>query len=299
MSGEQIDVTTFLALEPGIYDNVHADVYHADAALSSGIAKLLVERSPAHAWTAHPKLNPAWQPEFDDKFDIGTAAHKLMLEGENCIVEGDYKDWRTKEAQDFKQEARRLGQIALLIPQATRVREMVEKAKMQLAGFYPDFAFFLGGKPEQTLVWKDDHGVFCRARVDWLHDATMCVDDYKTTSASADPRKWDRTMYGMGADMQVAFYLRGLRKITDGLPKNDSDWRFVVQECYAPYALSAVTLAPSAMAIANDKVQKAIDTWALCIERDFWPAYPPKVASIEVPTWEELRWLEKTGDEVE
>ncbi len=53
------------------------------------------------------------------------------------------------------------------------------------------------------------------------------------------------------------------------------------------------------MAIANDKVQKAIDTWALCIERDFWPAYPPKVASIEVPTWEELRWLEKTGDEVE
>ncbi len=284
-----------MTLAPGIHDGLAADEYHADAALSSGIAKLLVERSPAHAWTAHPSLNPAWQPEVDDKFDLGTAAHKLLLEGENCIVEGDYKDWRTKEAQQFKEDARALGQIALLIPQANRVREMVEKAKMQMGTWYDDLLLFVDGKPEQTICWKDDHDVLCRARIDWLHTDHRAIDDYKTTSASSLPAKWERTMYGMGADVQVAFYLRGLRTLTGG---EDASWRFVVQETYPPYALSVVTLAPSAMAIANDKVQKAIDLWAVCMEKDFWPSYPAKVASIEVPTWEEMRWLEKTGDEV-
>jgi hypothetical protein len=173
---------------------------------------------------------------------------------------------------------------------------MVESAKAQMTLSYPDLFLFLRGKPEQTICWEDDHDVLCRARIDWLHDTTMAVDDYKTTSASADPRKWERTMYGMGADVQVAFYLRGLRALT-GMPAHDSDWRYVVQESYPPYALSIITLAPSAMAFANDKVQKAIDSWAFCLDRDYWPAYPTKVASIEVPTWEEMRWLDKQGDD--
>jgi hypothetical protein len=284
-------------IDPGMHDAIPEDEYHADAALSSGIAKLLIDRSPAHAWTAHPTLNPAWQPEVEDKFDIGTSAHRLLLEGDDCIVEGDYKDWRSGEAKAFREDVRALGQVPLLIPQANRVREMVEKARMQMDELYNDLYLFVGGKPEQALWWEDDHGVMCRARIDWLHDDTYAVDDYKTTSASSDPAKWERTMYGMGADVQVAFYLRGLRK-TYGLPKDDLEWRFVVQESYPPYALSVVTLAPSAMAVANDKVQKAIDLWALCLEKDFWPAYPTRVASIEIPTWEELRWLDKQQDGV-
>lgn len=99
-------------------------------------------------------------------------------------------------------------------------------------------------------------------------------------------------MYGMGADVQVAWYLRGLKKLF-GV---DADWRFVVQECYPPYALSVIRLAPSAFALASDKVQKAIDLWALCLERDFWPAYPAAVASIEVPTWIEMDWLERQDE---
>ncbi len=285
-------------LDIGLHDAIPADEYHADAALSSGIAKLLIERSPAHAWTAHPSLNPDWKPEVEDKFDLGTAAHKLLLEGENCIVEGDFADWRSAVAKQFREDARKAGQVPLLISQANRVREMVEKAQMQMGTWYEDLDLFLHGKPEQTICWKDDHDVLCRARIDWLHDASYkrpyAVDDYKTTSASSLPSKWERTMYGMGGDVQVAFYLRGLKKLFGIDP---ADWRYVVQETYPPYALSVVTLAPSAMALANDKVQKAIDLWAVCMEKDFWPAYPAKIASIEVPTWEEMRWLDREDHE--
>jgi len=283
-----------VTLAAGLHDAIPEGEYHSDPALSSGIAKLLVDRSPAHAWTAHATLNPAWQPEVDDKFDIGTAAHRLLLEGENCIVEGDYKDWRTAEAKEFKEAARALNQTPLLIPQAIRVREMVEKARMQMDELWSELDLFIDGKPEQTICWEEPGGVLCRARIDWLHNGSDVIDDYKTTTASADPRKWERTMYGMGGDVQVAFYLRGLKKLTG---KPDAEWRFVVQESYPPYALSVITLAPSAMAIANDKVDKAITLWASCLENDFWPAYPAKVASIDVPTYEELRWLEKQGDD--
>jgi hypothetical protein len=281
-------------LDVGLHDEIPEAEYHADPALSSGIAKLLIDRSPAHAWVAHPALNPNWKPEVEDKFDMGTAAHRLMLEGENCIAEYVGKDWRSGDAKAFREDVRALGQVPLLVSQANRVREMVESAKAQMTLSYPDLFLFLRGKPEQTICWEDDHDVKCRARIDWLHEGSDVIDDYKTTSASADPRKWERTMYGMGADVQVAFYLRGLRKLTG---KQEAEFRFVVQETYAPYALSVVSLAPSAMALANDKVQKAIDLWAVCLEKDFWPAYPTKVASIEVPTWEEMRWLDKQGDD--
>ncbi len=280
-------------LDIGLHDAIPEADYHADPALSSGIAKLLIERSPAHAWTAHPKLNPDWKPEVEDKFDIGTAAHKLLLEGENVIVEGDYPDWRSAVAKQFREDARAAGQVPLLISQANRVREMVAKAQEQMGTWYQDLHLFQNGKPEQTICWKDDHDVLCRARIDWLHDDGKHVDDYKTTSASSLPSKWERTMYGVGGDVQVAFYLRGLKALTD----YDFYWRFVVQETYPPYALSVVTLAPSALALANDKVQKAIDLWATCMKTDDWPAYPARIASIEVPTWEEMRWLDREDHE--
>ncbi len=155
-------------LDIGLHDAIPEADYHADPALSSGIAKLLIERSPAHAWTAHPKLNPDWKPEVEDKFDIGTAAHKLLLEGENCIVEGDFPDWRSAVAKQFREDVRKMGQVPLLISQANRVREMVEKAQDQMGTWYVALDLFLNGKPEQTICWKDDHDVLCRARIDWL-----------------------------------------------------------------------------------------------------------------------------------
>jgi hypothetical protein len=153
-----------VTLDIGLHDAILAEDYHADPALSSGIAKLLIDRSPAHAWTAHPSLNPAWEREVEDKFDIGTAAHRLLLEGEDCIVEGDYKDWRSKEAKEFKEDARALNQIPLLIPQARRVREMVEKGRMQMDELHHDLDLFLHGKPEQTICCVERGSTGCTTR---------------------------------------------------------------------------------------------------------------------------------------
>ncbi len=283
---------TLSGLAPGIHDGITAADYHNGStdtpSLSSSIARLLVTKSPAHARAAHPVLNPDLVRKDESKYEIGTAAHALFLEGEDRIAVFAGDAWRTNDAKDFRDEARATGQVPLLLEHAGDVRSMVAEAVAQLDKHRAKPPLFSDGKPEQSLVWEDDHGVICRARLDWLRDDHSAIDDYKTTSASADPEKWTRTMYGMGADMQVAFYMRGVEKLTGVRPQ----FRFAVQEVYPPYALSVVDLAPSALGLAEEKVAKAIDLWAVCLERDFWPAYPDGVASIELPGWEEERWLQ-------
>lgn len=281
----------------GLHDDIPADQYHADAVaavptLSASIANILVTRSPAHARAAHPKLNPDHVRDHDDKFDLGTAAHALLLQGANVIHEVDADDWRTKQAKEEREAARAAGRLPLLVRQAESVRQMVEAAWTQLAVHAADPPLFIQGKPEQTIVWEDEQGVVCRARIDWLHDDHSAIDDYKTTSASADPARWERTMYGIGADVQVAFYLRGMERLFGVRPA----WRYAVQETTPPYALSVVDLAPSALALAIAKVEKAVTVWARCLESGDWPGYGSRVASIEVPTYEELRWLDREAE---
>jgi hypothetical protein len=55
--------------------------YHRDPApapsLSSTLARVLLNQSPLHAWTASPRLNPMWEPKDSATFDIGRAASGL------------------------------------------------------------------------------------------------------------------------------------------------------------------------------------------------------------------------------
>lgn len=282
-----------MSLDYGIHDNVPAETYHADPceqpSLSASIANILVSASPAHARAAHPRLNPDLERDDDQKFDVGTAVHDLFLRGVNSVTIIDAPDWRSAAAKDAREQARADGRIPLLADQFKRVNHLSTAIVEQLARHDAQPPLFDAGKPEQTLVWQDDHGVVCRARLDWLRDDYTAVDDLKTTSASADPAKWARTMYGIGADVQVAFYMRGVYNLAGVVPS----FRYVVCETYPPYALAVVDLAPSAIALARDKVQKAIDLWASCLDSDSWPAYDRRVSSIELPTFEEMRWLER------
>lgn len=271
--------------------------YHADPceqpSLSSSIAKLLVTRSPAHAFVAHPRLNPAFVKVEEEKFDLGTAAHALLLEGRNAVQVIEADDWRTKASKELRDEARAAGRIPLLSRHWADVLEMVGMAKQQLADHQADPSLFQDGKPEQTITWEDN-GVHCRARIDWLHDSHDTIDDYKTTSRSADPTSWVRSsLFGMGYDLQAAFYLRGCHAVFGSAP----EWRWCVQETQPPYALSVITPGPDVLALADAKVDYAISVWKGCLASGRWPAYRPAVATAELPSYEETRWLERVGIE--
>jgi hypothetical protein len=40
-------------------------------------------------------------------------------------------------------------------------------------------------------------------------------------------------------------------------------------------------------------VDYALGVWRQCLEAGRWPAYPARIATVELPPWEEPRWLER------
>ena len=281
-----------MIVTPGIYQMTAAE-YHADPcdtpSLSSSIANILLTDSPRHAWFAHPKLNPNYKQRESATFDLGTAAHAYMLEGADVITVIDAEDWRTKAAKDARDAARAEGKVPLLARQSLAVIEMAAAAQDQLVVFNDPPIPFTGGQPEQTLIWQEG-GVWCRTRLDYLHDDHRWIDDLKSTGGSANPDAWTRgQLFTTGHDLQAAFYLRGLAALTG----KQARFRFVVIENEAPYALSVISLTPAALAFAEKKVQAAITLWRFCMDENRWPGYPTRTCHAELPPWLEAQWMER------
>lgn len=281
---------------PGVHQ-ITASEYHTDPtdqpSLSASIAKILVNSTPLHAKAAHPRLNPDFERVEKAEFDIGNLAHSLILEGNServAILEFD--NWRKKEAQEARDDARENGLTPVLAKDFARVELAVDAIRTQLMSRDDDPPLFSNGKPEQMLVWEE-RGVTCRALIDWLHDDFLAVDDLKTTGRSANPVLWaNRTLWSIGADVQYAFNRRGVKAVTGKEPA----FRFVLAETTPPFAIGVVSLAPSANELAEAKVDRAIDRWRECMENDDWPGYPEATYYAEAPAWAELQFMELDGE---
>lgn len=273
---------------------ISAEDYHADPApvpsLSATIASILCSQSPAHAWVAHPKLNPDYQPVDKPSFDLGRIVHQLLLEGHtDDLVVINAANFRTKAAQEERDAAYAAGKSPILFGDVSRVQAMVDAIGERLSNHQADPPLFTDGKSEQTLMWEEPGGVICRARCDWLRDDLATIDDLKTTGKSAHPDKYRNALYSVGGDVQAAMNIRGLEKITGKTP----EFRWVVVETDPPYALSVIAPGPDVLTIGRKKVDFAIDLWRRCLKTNLWPAYPNRVCYVDLPGWEETAWLEK------
>lgn len=275
---------------PGIYAGIPEAEYHADVcpepSLSSSIIKLLVTQSARHAWTAHPRLNPQHVSEESERFDIGKAAHALLLEDEDRMVVVDAKDWRTKAAQEARDAARAAGKFPVLPHQNQAIREMAQEAARTLV-LIPELDGVLAeAKPEQTLIWREGE-TWCRARPDWM--VSTLLIDYKTTD-NASPDVWSRNkLVEMGYDIQAAWYLRGLKALTG----DDADFVFLVQEIEPPYECSAVGVSQAMLELGRRKVDVGLALWERCMRTQQWPGYPRAICWADPQAWHETRFEER------
>ncbi len=186
-------------------------------ALSSSLAHKLLTRSPRHAWICHARLNPAWAPHDASRFDLGSAAHAVLLEGKGELLHVvDAPDFRTKAAQAERDAARLAGKIPLLREQADAVEQMVTVAKRAIATS-PDLRHVRLDElvAETTLLWPEGKA-WCRCRPDWMTATRDVVLSYKTTASSAEPDAFTRgVLLSSGYDLQAAFECRGVELPTD------------------------------------------------------------------------------------
>ena len=274
-----------MILQPGIHYDIKAEFYHADPApepsLSSSIGKLLLDRTPAHAWTAHPRLNPGYVHKDETKFDLGTAAHARALEQDPSRYEIIHApDYRTKAAREKRDEALKLRRVPILAMQWDLLEDM-ETARIRFCqsalGSDPFSRF--SGPSEVTAIFKQGT-IYGRARIDKLPDVGPYFWDYKTTTnASFD--KVERKIFDLGYDFQAAFHAHALGMATDQI--RSCMWLF--QETEAPFACALYALDEEAARLADNRVARALQAWAWCQKTDRWPEYPPHIGNVMVPPY--------------
>lgn len=277
--------------ETGIYDIPEAD-YHADPcpepSLSRSVGKLIVARSPLHAWCAHPRLNPHHENEQKAAFDLGSACHELVLGQESSIVVVEFGDWRKKAAKDLRDEAYAAGKTPLLVHQYDEAKAMERSLHSQLKN-HEEAALFLHPdcRSEHTAIWREGEA-WCRVMMDRIAAEGGYLFDYKTAN-SANPDDFGVMVVARnGYDVQDAFYRRGYKAVTG----KHAQFRFIVQETSPPYAVSVIALDPIWQEIGDAKVRDMIYMWQQCMKHDVWPGYPDRTCYASPPFREKERWLD-------
>jgi len=281
--------------QPGLYTIPMAE-YLADPcetpSLTASIANTLLTRSPAHARMQHPRLFAGFEREDDSRFELGSAAHALLLEDDGGAIEFiAANDWRTNAAKDARNAARAAGKLPVLSRYEGVLTQMVKVAREAI-----ERSEFIGiwsqGKPEQTMVWQED-GVWLRARPDFMRADRTVIIDYKT-SDSAEPEFFIRQIGRMGYDVSAAFYVRGVDALpptNDGATQDHNGQAYpayvwLAQEIEPPFACSLVTLGKAYLEIADEKVDRAIALWRMCLASDKWPAYSLSLHYAEPSSWQ-------------
>jgi hypothetical protein len=254
--------------------------YRADkTALSSSGARTLTRYCPARFLEEREHGRP------DTKaFDLGHAAHMLVLGAGMPIVEISHDEWRSNEAKAAVAAARAAGAVPLKPKDAARVRAMAAKLREHReAG--PLFA--RTGLAEQTFVARDpDTNVLCKIRIDWFpHVAPgqrRLIVDYKTAEC-AHPAVVEREIATYGYDQQGAFYIDVL---TWALNLDTPPvFVLVVQEKDPPHLVTVNQPRDYVIDGGRELNREALAIYAECDATGEWPDYGPGPHQSDVPSW--------------
>ncbi|NEW42760.1 hypothetical protein GV794_02135 [Nocardia cyriacigeorgica] len=266
---------------PGLYPEIPESVYHGDpnSLSSTGVRTLVKPGGPAKFIGAEPVDN--------DDFDIGTAAHELLLGTGAGIVEVKFKTWQGNAAKEERAKARAEGKTPLLTKQLEATRAMVKAARNR-----PEVAALLppDGVPEMSAYALDPATwVMLRARFDFLiaigPDGRVRVVDYKTTKNAA-PKKFERSAVEYGYHVQEAHY----RRVLDALGYEVERFVFLAQEKEPPYLTSIHEFDAAAVREGDRIVSAGIEIFAACRDADDWPGYGDRTYRMSLPAWAIGEW---------
>ena len=274
-------------IEPGIYPDIPDTKYHAAKdILSSSGARRLITSTPRKFYEEMTTVRP-----YNPAFEIGHAAHTLVLNVGDPFEVVNADSWRTKDAKEVRDAALQAGNTPLLAKEYAQVRAMHDAIKAHpVAG-----ELFTRNDTvmEQSLYWTDEQtGVACRARPDLAVNDWSLVVDYKTT-LSADPKEFAKSIAKYGYHQQQAWYCEAVETLTGIHP----EFVFVCQEKTPPYEVSLIQLDADAVRIGGRLNEDARSIYAACMDSGVWPSYPTSVQVVGLPAWALRQADQETGIE--
>jgi hypothetical protein len=268
--------------EPGMYDGIPIEEYHADRTTLSGAKLLLPPSCPAkfRYLQDHPEPPTA-------AMEFGTAVHAVVLGDGPEIVVCDYASWKSGAAQDDKALAHAEGKIPLLPKEKAQIDGMAASVRSHpIAG-----PMFSSGVAEQSLYWQHaETGVTCRARPDWITrttDGRTVIVDLKS-AAAADLESLQKALWNFGYYLQAGWYRAGVRVV---LGVESPEFVFVFVEKTPPYIVTLVRPDRDALKIGAIQRATALHIYRQCVDEDRWPAYADDVEPLALPQWVERQFI--------
>lgn len=289
--GAVIDITTADAAEtyaaqmmpalgePGIYQDVPNEVYHASPGVSKSGLWTIHTATPAHFKFPPPpsEITTAKQATMD----FGTASHTAILEPEKfeaAVMRGP-KDRRGNNWKDATAEAADTGRVCLVAEDYDNIltiRDAIHaNARIN--------AIITGGAPEiEASGYAIDPitGLLVRCRPDLYRGDIKIMLDAKST-VSAHPAAFARSVVNFGYHAQEAHYSDTYRL----LDRQVDGFLFLAWEKESPFAFALYELPPSIVDEGRAIIRKSLNTYAECKRTNHWPAYGDEVTELQFKRW--------------
>lgn len=278
------------------YSDLPASTYHSDPceepSLSVSIATIIDRQSAAHAHAAHPRYG-AQKRTATKALDGGTLIHALILGEEDRIHVVDAKDFKTKKAQEERDQAIAEGLTPIIFADF----EEAEGTAKILRQRFADMGIAFDGESEVSAFWTEttDAGavVQCRGRFDHLAKEPIIYD--LKSCRSAHPDACAKHVDAYDYCIQRAAYVRAAEKIR----KMPGRGRFVFLffELVEPFVVTPVELDGAFRELGERRWKRAVEIWARCQREAQWPAYTDRVLQLSPPAWSMARELEREAGE--
>ena len=260
--------------------------YHARPELSSTGAKLILDSPAMFDWVIRQGHR-----EEKSAFNLGSAVHAEVLGTGYGVEELDYDSYRSKAAQDARDEAHAAGLIPMLKHDMTVVHataQAVLKHPMGRALLERD-----GDAEASIFTTNIETGIGLRCRFDFLPtDRRVAVDLKTTRKGGARPHKFASSIVEYGYDLSWAHYTFTAELAGEPV----QDMVFLVVETEPPHHVSIFQLDPDFKEIGAAKASRARERFARCSEAGEWPGYPTEIQLIRPPqyaVYEHIDQMEK------
>ncbi len=260
--------------------------------LSPTTAKVLLTKSPLHAWTQH-RLGGDEKSEETDEKDQGKLLDRLLLGTGPEIVVVDADAWRTNVAKDARDAAKKAGKLPVLKHKLAAQQEIVTAWKAQLVAHEIEFT----GKSQVTLDWEVD-GVPRRGKVDHLILTDSCAIIYDVKSADdASQQGITRSVVSYGYDIQGAAYVQAVETLYPHLAGRVT-FKLIVgeKEKRDAYAINVVAFGGTMRELGERKWRRAGRIWGECLRTGEFPGYPG--LPIDATPWQLADEMERQGVEM-
>lgn len=270
----------------GMLTRLPEQEYHAHPALSSGNARMLLNKSPLHVRHHIDNRTDNKTPAMQ----IGTLFHGMVL-GRGTMPaiypQDCYKSdggLNPKPAAAFR-DSLEGDQVAVKLDDMANLQGMAKSATEALA----TLGITINPDHSEQQIYTEIEGCPVRAMYDYIpSDHRLPIIDLKKTQ-DASPRAVAKSMQKYGYDFQREWYGDIYKQETG----RDREFLFLFVEENPPHAWLFATPDFMTREINQKKCRRARNIWRQCLETNTWHGYMNGVLQYSMPSWQVTQTLEE------